>query len=333
MSFKQTKKHCVYHLLPKGDFIGKVGATSNVEERVNNQQGCTVYGTDYVILRETDDMKTASDTEIHFQKMFGYAVDPTSYFDLMNKNKAKVEVSDSEVVSFTFAKNKQWYSVYHTNDRAELIAEISTYGFEIDGITYNTDAAIAFATSSVLQKSRWNGFYISARAMQKFIAAPATPETVTENGRQQNVCADLEVSEQPFVNLNDVFEMQKSLQMKFPETANIGNETIAETAVAAQRNLHAFLDEMMEYMDALGGIEDGIKNGGWKYWKQDNAIAKEQKISDLSERDLKELKMEFVDMFHFFINWGLMIGMTGNEVISYYVAKNKENFDRQARGY
>ena len=53
----------------------------------------------------------------------------------------------------------------------------------------------------------------------------------------------------------------------------------------------------------------------------------------LSGEELLETKFEYVDMFHFFMNIGLLLGIDGNELAELYYLKNKENFARQERGY
>ena len=153
--------------------------------------------------------------------------------------------------------------------------------------------------------------------------------------REQNKCSDLEIEEHTSIDMDKLFLMQKSLQLKFPATKDIGNPAmpLAIIATKAQRNLHAFLDEAMEFMDAIGGINDGVGNGAWKYWKQSHNDAQHRTLADLSESDLKELHMEVVDMFHFFMNFALLVGMSGSDLYNMYVAKNKENFNRQKRGY
>jgi NTP pyrophosphatase (non-canonical NTP hydrolase) len=95
----------------------------------------------------------------------------------------------------------------------------------------------------------------------------------------------------------------------------------------------AIQSELMEAFDALGGIQDGIGNGVWKPWKKSHSKIKDIALSDLSERDLKDLKMELIDIQHFLFNLMISVGMDAEEIFNYYVAKNKENIDRQHRGY
>jgi dimeric dUTPase (all-alpha-NTP-PPase superfamily) len=54
---------------------------------------------------------------------------------------------------------------------------------------------------------------------------------------------------------------------------------------------------------------------------------------ELSKEELLEVKYEYIDMFHFFLNIGISLGIDGVEFEKLYVTKNKENFNRQNRGY
>ena len=98
-------------------------------------------------------------------------------------------------------------------------------------------------------------------------------------------------------------------------------------------NNHAMIDEIHEATDSLGGIIDGNGNAVWKYWKKTHTEYNKIKFSDLSEKDQRECKFEVIDMLHFFLNYAISIGMTPKEVYNMYMAKNKENRERQLRGY
>jgi len=69
----------------------------------------------------------------------------------------------------------------------------------------------------------------------------------------------------------------------------------------------AVLSEMAE---ALDGTD-------WKWWK------------NKKPRDPDYLKDEIVDMLHFLVSMALRSGMDADEIYARYMAKNKENFDRQ----
>jgi hypothetical protein len=100
-----------------------------------------------------------------------------------------------------------------------------------------------------------------------------------------------------------------------------------------QWNIHAQIDEIHEGMDALGGIKDGIGNAVWKPWKKDNAKVATMTFSEHTDDDKKELKMELIDELHFLFNKMHSVGMTAEELMNYYFSKNKENRERQKRGY
>jgi len=74
-------------------------------------------------------------------------------------------------------------------------------------------------------------------------------------------------------------------------------------------------------------------NAAWKPWKSTNAEIRQKRLSDLSEGDLKELKMEWIDVMHFVFNAGLAIGVTPKEFYNYYLSKNEENWNRQKNNY
>lgn len=67
----------------------------------------------------------------------------------------------------------------------------------------------------------------------------------------------------------------------------------------------------------------------FKEWKN---YTNEQ-LSGVSEQEKLEIWYEYADMFHFFMNIGLALGIDGDTLEKLYVTKNKENFDRQKQGY
>lgn len=347
--------HYVYHIRPKGVFKGKVGATENVPRRVELQQGALPG--EYSILLETESLQDASDTEIYFQELYGYKKDKISYLELKTKimkKTSKITKNYGETVGFEISKNKQWYSNYGMTP-SEAIKEAQEKGITVGDRTFSA-AFVNEKVIKLIQSSHWKGCYISARGWQTVLESLEQEEEeedpfpngrgmVSENElmiareknskRQQNVCSDLEIGTHLSPDLDKMMLMQRHLQQKFPSTVNIGSkdQTLAEIAELAQRNWSAFTDEYCEFLDAIGGINNGIGNGAWKYWKKDHAVAHKLTLQDLSEEDLKELQMEVVDMLHFFMNFALLVGMTGSSLFNMYMAKNKENFDRQKRGY
>jgi len=59
----------------------------------------------------------------------------------------------------------------------------------------------------------------------------------------------------------------------------------------------------------------------WKWW------AKYQ------EFDLQNARVEVVDLFHFIISLGQVLGMDATDIHNLYMQKNKVNFERQDSGY
>jgi len=151
---------------------------------------------------------------------------------------------------------------------------------------------------------------------------------------EDNQCADLEVKDH-YAEGKDTFGMiynkQRELQSRLG--LNYENLTLKEIAEMWMVNKHAMSDELNEMFDALGGINDGIGSAAWKYWKQDNKKAETMTVADLSEADRLELFYEWIDGLHFYMNFALAIGMTSEDIVNLYMAKQKENINRQERGY
>ena len=68
----------------------------------------------------------------------------------------------------------------------------------------------------------------------------------------------------------------------------------------------------------------------YKEWR---AYSPEQLADYISEEHKLETFYEFVDVFHFFLNVGLLLGIDGPTFKRLYYTKNAENFERQNRGY
>jgi hypothetical protein len=150
-----------------------------------------------------------------------------------------------------------------------------------------------------------------------------------------NECKDLEVKDlysDSSTHLHDMMTHQKYMQ-EYTYNLDFSEMTIAEIMKFWHANTHAIIDEIHEMTDALGGIKDGSGSAVWKYWKKDHKKYENMKISDLSEGDKKELYMEWVDVFHFFMNYAASIGLDAKTAYNYYYAKAEENKKRQHRGY
>ena len=151
-----------------------------------------------------------------------------------------------------------------------------------------------------------------------------------------NKCSDLKVKNHyEEISSKDTLGMiyEKQIELQKRLGFNFTNWNLKQIADFWMVNKHAMSDELNEMFDALGGINEGIGSSAWKYWKTNNKKAEHMKISDLSESDKLELFYEWIDGLHFYMNFAISIGMTKEDILNLYMAKNSENHDRQERGY
>lgn len=137
-------------------------------------------------------------------------------------------------------------------------------------------------------------------------------------------------------SLQDLYDLQsKTQEMYFQKQGRkpFSDFTIGDLIDFLMVNNHAIVDELHEMVDAVGGMHDGVGNAAWKPWKSSNPEIRTKTLKDLSEGDLKELKMEWIDVMHFVFNAGLAIGVTPKEFYNYYLSKNEENWNRARNGY
>ena len=158
-----------------------------------------------------------------------------------------------------------------------------------------------------------------------------------------NTCKDLVIRDYYKENgyddsdssLTDLYNLQaKTQNMYFSKQGSkpFSDFNIGDVVDFLMMTNHAIIDELHEMMDAVGGIKDGVGNAAWKPWKSANSEIRKKKLSDLSKDDLKELKMEWIDVVHFVFNAGLAIGITPKEFYNYYLSKNDENWARAKSG-
>ena len=154
-----------------------------------------------------------------------------------------------------------------------------------------------------------------------------------------NECKDLLV-ENDYVKSTNHLEKLMTLQKNTQEGVygyDFKSLSLGEIKDFWLWNTRAIDDEISEAYDALGGVsnngETSIGNAVWKPWKSNPKKAYSMKVSDLSEDDQKELKMELVDIQHFLFNMMISVGMTAEELYNYYISKNKENIRRQENNY
>ncbi len=170
---------------------------------------------------------------------------------------------------------------------------------------------------------------------------------------QDNVCSNLDVPDVYSTKkednkysidiLEDLLDKQKRLQEEvyFPKLAehvsfsgtDFKGMTLKQIKDFFLMNKHALDDEIHEMFDALGGIHDGIGSGVWKTWKSSHKDIDKMTLDDLSERDRKELVFEYIDAWHFFMNFGAALRVSSQDIYNYYYSKNAENIERQLKNY
>lgn len=154
-----------------------------------------------------------------------------------------------------------------------------------------------------------------------------------------NQCKDL-IIEGDYVKSTHHLDTLMTLQKNTQENVygyDFANLSLGEIKDFWLWNTRAIDDEISEAYDALGGVsnngETSIGNAVWKPWKSNYKKGYDMKISDLSEDDVKELKMELVDIQHFLFNMMISVGMNAEELYNFYLSKNKENIRRANSGY
>lgn len=162
--------------------------------------------------------------------------------------------------------------------------------------------------------------------------------SITNNQVNFQECAHLEIEDIFATSENtlaDLYNLQKDIQENVYgyDFSKLQAGPLPELRQFFDWNYHAIQDELRETFAALGGMSDGIANGVWKPWKKAyHEQAPNMSLNDMSERDLKELKMELIDIQHFLFNMMLAVGMTPEELMNFYFAKNAENRRRQSTG-
>ena len=113
------------------------------------------------------------------------------------------------------------------------------------------------------------------------------------------------------MDLADIFEKQIELNKKInPDLyKDIQNDPELKKRWFLNFEL-ALKQESAEAIDSLN----------WKWWKKDGD-------------DWDNIKIELVDMLHFWVSMCTIAGLSAEEVVDLYFKKNKLNHDRQDGGY
>jgi len=139
----------------------------------------------------------------------------------------------------------------------------------------------------------------------------------------ENKCAQLYEEKKLKKPLHEMFAMQLELQrdmLKRGKGIDFENASFKDKVDELTKQWRNFNTEFTELLERLP----------FKEWK---TYTSEELKGYIDKEHERECKYEYIDMWHFFINVGLLLGVSADEFVSLYVTKNKENFDRQDRGY
>lgn len=141
--------------------------------------------------------------------------------------------------------------------------------------------------------------------------------------------------------LDQMLNMQRSLQAKLakdkPEMNRDPNkiETAGQAVDWMRAQWDSMSDEFRELLTSFGGMSNGDNNANsvWKAWRAKNLDMRNVKLEDLSDADRREIFFEIIDLWHFFLNMNIALGLTSEDIFEGYYIKNAENFARQERSY
>ena len=104
--------------------------------------------------------------------------------------------------------------------------------------------------------------------------------------------------------LDEIFALQGQFDAELLERRNLSHITYDEWM---QKETLALISELCEM----------LRETNFKWWKNPQ------------ENNMDAVREELVDVLHFFVSICLKAGMTADDLHRLYLAKNKENFDRQ----
>src|SRR5437868_6149505 len=127
----------------------------------------------------------------------------------------------------------------------------------------------------------------------------------------------------------DILKAQRDLQFRVVSEHGVRTDHVpGETALTHREVLsairwskEAYDREHVEMLEQLPS----------KDWKKDHNAAIDKIVADDTRI---EIKFEAIDQLHFWLNQAIALGFESwDEIVRWYLAKNKENFARQDRGY
>ncbi len=140
----------------------------------------------------------------------------------------------------------------------------------------------------------------------------------------ENQCSHLvETEEVKFPTIEEMFQMQLDLQNNLKERGKGFNYDSPNFEERVKEVLYQFTCMTMEQAELIERLP-------WKSWK---TYSEDDKLGWKDDKQRLEVLFEYIDIFHFFMNIGLLLGIDGKEFSKLYYLKNKENFRRQENNY
>jgi len=140
---------------------------------------------------------------------------------------------------------------------------------------------------------------------------------------EENKCTHLAPEMLPTLVDDDtlklIYEKQCDFQEKLGRLALIRKASPRQMCDYLKDQIIQLISELMEILDRLPQ----------KHWKKYPEWDKGWPSEELRNETL----FEYIDALHFFMNIGVVLGFSPEEIRAFYLAKNKENIDRQNRGY
>ena len=112
------------------------------------------------------------------------------------------------------------------------------------------------------------------------------------------------------MNLDDVFKAQIALNERL-------NPTLYKDIEDPETRRRVFLQFELALRQESAEAVDSLN---WKWWKHD-------------QDDWDNIKIELIDMLHFWVSMASVAGLTAADVFDLYAKKNKLNHTRQDSGY
>ncbi|MEG2887218.1 MAG: dUTPase [Aurantimicrobium sp.] len=125
--------------------------------------------------------------------------------------------------------------------------------------------------------------------------------------------------------LDQQSDLQRVMEEKngSPHPTRLFNTYISDLAIGGSEESAAALIKMMQWNDKalIHELVEMEAETGWKPWAKSRHI------------NLQAARGEFIDMFHFMLNAGLLLGMDETMIKEMYDAKHAKNEKRQNEDY